>query len=127
MVVGFVERDVAHAAVLLDLAEAHEGVHLMAVAPHRLGHGLEPVEAWVGTVLHARALVGQRDQLFVEQREALAVGVENRLLGERQERPRDGERPRTVRRRQQGQATEQFPLVPLNTPADLRRVDAGQG
>ena len=57
-----------------DLAEAHEGAHLVDVAAHRLGEPFEPADERVGVVLHqlrlGRAAATSRR---VEQREPLGV------------------------------------------------------
>jgi hypothetical protein len=44
--------DHARPALVLDLAEAHKGVHLVRVTAHLLGHALQPLHQRIGAILH---------------------------------------------------------------------------
>jgi len=81
----------------LDLAEAHKGVHLVNVAVDRLSHRAGAVDIRVAGVLEQARRGAQPPQQTIEQGEALGVGVEDHLPGQRDEalghaelRPRDG-------------------------------------
>ena len=124
--VGLEQGDEAGAAVVLDFAEADEGVHLVGVAADLLGQPLEPVEQGVGAVLHRVAVGAQLEQHRVEQGEALGVA-------DGRSPPWPGRRTRAARR-SSGRAAagrrpagEQVGLAARDLPDDRVGRDAGLG
>ena len=68
--------DKAFAIRILDAAEAHEGGHLVQVAPHRLFHLLQPMDQRIGEDRQQHAVfVEQPPQQLVQQRETLRIAM----------------------------------------------------
>ena len=127
MMVGLEESDEARALLVLDFAEADEGVHLVEVAADLLGHPLEPVEQGIGAILHRPAVGAQLEQHGVEQGEALGVRMADRLFRQVDEAARHGEawtrrRRAACRDRRTGRRSP-----PSTCHDDRRRRDAGLG
>ena len=74
MMVGFEPGDEARRAVLVHLAEADEGAHLVNVAPHVLGERFQSANQRIGLILQQFGLGAQPGQRGVEQRPALRIG-----------------------------------------------------
>ena len=55
-VLGLEPRDVALAVLALDAAKAHEGMHLVEIAPHRARQQREPVHQRIARDLQQRPL-----------------------------------------------------------------------
>jgi hypothetical protein len=69
--------------------KAYEGVHLVDVAPHRLGHAREPVDQRVRGVLQEVPLaVDETPECLVEQSATFPIPVADDVLREAHERGR---------------------------------------
>jgi hypothetical protein len=72
------------ATLLLDSAEAQEGVHLMDVATHVLAHQLEPVDERVaGDIQEAALAMDHAPDERVEERVTLGIAVRHHVGDER--------------------------------------------
>ena len=63
-----------------DFAEADEGVHLVLVAAHGLGHRCDPRDVGIGRDVEQVVIVAQPPQQPIEQGEALGIAVQDRGL-----------------------------------------------
>src|SRR3982750_2005749 len=63
-----------------DLAEAHEGVHLVLVAIDRLCHGRDLRDIEIGRDLDEIVIVLQPKQQAIEDRETLGIAMQDRGL-----------------------------------------------
>lgn len=86
MVIGLEPGDEVRGAVLVcHLAEAHEGVHLVRVAPHRFGELLAAAHLGIGLVLHEARSALEPPQHPVEQAEPRRIGVQRGVAGDLEE------------------------------------------
>ncbi|GAA3252259.1 hypothetical protein GCM10020258_08680 [Sphingomonas yabuuchiae] len=70
---GLEPGDIARAIVILRLAKAQKGAHLVDVAPHRLGQSVEAADQRIGLILDQPGLAAQPVEGGVEQSETLRV------------------------------------------------------
>ncbi len=73
MMFGLEPGDIARAVVILGLAKAQKGAHLVDVAPHRLGQPVEATDQRIGLILDQPGLSAQPVERGVEQRETLGI------------------------------------------------------
>ena len=101
MVIGFEPRDEAGCAGFGfgQLAESHEGAHLVDVAAHGLGEHRQAVDERIGGIVEQRLIVHDAHQRGIQQREPLGIGVAHDRLREIEEGPGHGERARGRGRR----------------------------
>jgi len=86
VVIGFKPSDeVGRAVLLLNLAEADKGVHLVGIAPHRLGELLKAAHLRVGLVFHCPWIALEPPQEAVKQSEARRIRVQRGTAGDGQE------------------------------------------
>ena len=71
-----------------DRTEAHERLHLVHVAAHRLGHPVGVDAIGIERIVAQRRFAAQAPEQAVEQHEATGVAVQDDALAERQERSR---------------------------------------
>ncbi len=76
MIVGLEPGDEAGTTVrLIDFAEANEGMHLVRIAAHFLGHFLNAVEQRIGAILQRALILAHLEQQRIKQGEALGVAM----------------------------------------------------
>src|SRR3954451_23534879 len=115
--------DVMCFAFPADLAEAHEGVHLVLVAVDRLCHGHDLRDVEIGRDLDEIVVVFQPKQQAIEDRETLGIAMEDRGLGELDEFCRHVEGAIASRRQRcWRQWREQLGFAALYGPGDVGRI-----
>ncbi len=103
VVVGLEPAHVACSGRVGDFAEAHEGAHLVGVAPHGLREAVGPVDVGVGGDFEQVLLSAMRTpDEAVKQGEALWVAVLNHRFGQCDKGARHRERARRSGRRRPG-------------------------
>ena len=129
MVVGFPPRDEAGGAVVVHLAEAEEGAHLVDVAADDLRQPLDPADQRVGVILRQLRFAAQAMEHGVEQREAFGIGRQRGVAHQVDEGARDLQRRadrigHRLRRRGGG---EQVVRGVADLPHDIVRRDVCGG
>ena len=134
VVVGLEPAHVACSSRVGDLAEAHEGAHLVGVAPHGLRKAVGPVDVGVGGDLEQVLFAAMRppDQA-VEQGEALRVAVLDHRFGQRDQGARHRERAGRRRGRRLGRRVAEQVVGVADRPRRflgrhvVQRQPAGRG
>ena len=124
MMLGFEPGDEAGAVVLLHLAKAHEGAHLVNVAPHRLGQHVDAPQQRIGLVLHQPRPVAQPHQQRIKQGEAFRIAVQDRRFRQIDEGARHREGGADRSRRQRRVAEQVAARIP-DLPCHAVRFDPG--
>ena len=106
-----------------DFAEADEGVHLVLVAPHRLGHRGDLRDIGIGRDLQQVVMAAQPPQQAIEHGEALGIAMQDRDLRQFDEFGRDveGAVVRRFRQRRRGRRRT-VRRVALHAPGHIGRL-----
>lgn len=112
--------DVMRCALASDLAEAHEGMHLVLVAMDCSCHGGDLRDIRIGRDLDEIVIVLQSPEQAIEDRKALGIAMQDRGLGELDEFCRDveGAVVHLKYRRRRGRC-EQLGFAALHGPGDI--------
>ena len=124
VMLGFEPGDIVRFLFTPDFAEADEGMHLVFIASHGLGHRGDQRDIRIGRDLEQMVLPAQPPQQPIQDRKPFRVTVQNGRLRKFDEFGGDGESALWVFERQPfGGRREQFGGIALDDPGHVGWLD----